>query len=333
MLISIPTAISNPRRCIVCKKRGRRRKIINKESIAQVFIKKNIIIPKYSYCCRDHLDKYGFLKSQEYNKIAVVRKLYDSNSISTLKAVTNFNNQIALFDKFKNFLSLSEEDCINITGWSKIQFRSFADYIKSINSNKQRNKYQLIALYRYWLLKGINQKTLSYLKSDTTQQQISHYLDQIRNAIYKDFVPFFLGAQSKSREEFLLHNNQTAKELFKLNEDMFVAVADGSYIRIERSSNNDFQYNTYSKQKKSNLFKPFLLCCSDGYIIDAYGPFEAKQNDASILQYILETDQHLNQLLIRNLTTFFLDRGFLEFYKNKMKNYLVCLTLVLLQRI
>lgn len=312
MLISIPTSISNTRRCFVCRRRDRFRRIISKESIAKVFIEKNIIIPKKSFACVEHYDNNGCLYREEYNNIPVKRKFYDSNSISTLKAVANFNKQVPLFDKFKNFQSLTEEECFYSTGWSKDQFQNFSNYIKSIRENKKRNKFQLIALYRYWLIKGIDQKSLSLLKSRTSQQQISNYLKEIRIAIYKDFVPYFLGPNSRTRDEYLSHNNQTSKELFKLHGDILGIVADGSYIKMERSSNNDFQYKTYSIQKKNNLYKPFIICCSDGYIIDAYGPFEAKQNDATILEYILENDQDLNRLLVRNLTTVFLDRGNLE---------------------
>lgn len=251
MWISIHTSFSYTRRCFVCRRRDRGRRIINKNSIANVFLSKNIIIPNQSFACIEHFDNYGNLRKEEYNNIKVFRKLYDSNAISTLKAVANFHNQVALFDKFKDFKTLSDVDCLNSTGWSKVQFQNFADHITSIRENKKRNKYQLIALYRYWLCKGIDQNSLSLLKSKTTQQQISNYLKEIRNAIYKDFVPLFLGSNSKTREEFLKHNNEISKELFNLNGDTIGIVADGSYIKTERSANNDFQYKTYSVYKTS----------------------------------------------------------------------------------
>jgi hypothetical protein len=65
---------------------------------------------------------------------------------------------------------------------------------------------------------------------------------------------------------------------------------------------------TYSGQKKDNLFKPFIICCADGYIVDCYGPFAANQNDATILEYIIETDTDLQALLVPDKTTFILDR-------------------------
>jgi hypothetical protein len=91
-------------------------------------------------------------------------------------------------------------------------------------------------------------------------------------------------------------------------------VVDGSYARIEKSSNNDFQYSTYSQQKKDSLIKPFIICCCDGYIIDCYGPFKAVQNEATILRYILNTDNDLLLILFRNKTCILLDRDTLLVY-------------------
>ena len=97
--------------------------------------------------------------------------------------------------------------------------------------------------------------------------------------------------------------------LYGLKTDDLVVIADGTYSKIEKSSNNDFQYKSWSLQKNASLFKPFLICCADGYIIDMYGPFQANTNDATIFDYILNTDQELSRILIAEKTTMVLDRG------------------------
>lgn len=58
-----------------------------------------------------------------------------------------------------------------------------------------------------------------------------------------------------------------------MSDDDLAIIADGTYCRIEKSSNNTFQYNIWSEQKKDNLIKPFTICCSNGYFIECYGPF------------------------------------------------------------
>ena len=169
-------------------------------------------------------------------------------------------------------------------------------------------------MYRFWLRKGIDQKSLSFFKKNTTQQQISHYLNQIRIAINKDFVPLFLGA-NKERQFFLNHNDLSTKTLHQLDEDDLAIVVDATYNRLEKSANNQFQYKCWSQQKMDLLIKPFIVCCADGYLIDCYGPFQANQNDAKIFDYILEIDQDLRNILLPKKTCVFLDRG--KTYKHK----------------
>ena len=147
------------------------------------------------------------------------------------------------------------------------------------------------------------------LKSNTNQQQISHYLAQIRNAMNKEVVPLFLGA-NKGKQFFLNHNTENVKILHNFDKDTLAIVVDGTYTKIEKSANNDFQYLSYSLQKSNNLVKPLIMCCADGYFIDCYGPFQANINDAKILKYVLDTDEDLKQLLTpKNKIMFFLDRG------------------------
>jgi hypothetical protein len=204
--------------------------------------------------------------------------------------------------------NVSDEFCKKITGWSKMELINFSKYITSIYDTCGRTKEQLIVIYRYWLRKGLDQTSLAMYKNNTSQNQISHYLCQIREAINKDFVPYFLGSK-KNRDFFLKHNNVTTSELHSMKEDQLAVFVDGTYNRLEKSSNNDFQYKCWSMQKMDLLIKPFIICCADGYIIDCYGPFQANQNDAKILEYILETDQELLNVLIPKKTLIFLDRG------------------------
>ena len=147
------------------------------------------------------------------------------------------------------------------------------------------------------------------LKCNTTQQQISHYLAQIRQAMNDEFVPLFLGA-NKGKKFFLQHNTESVKILHELENDVLAIIVDGTYTRLEKSSNNDFQYLSYSMQKSHNLIKPFIICCADGYFIDCYGPFQANLNDAQIFNNILTTDKDLNMLFTpSDKIILFLDRG------------------------
>jgi hypothetical protein len=87
----------------------------------------------------------------------------------------------------------------------------------------------------------------------------------------KDIVPRFIGV-NKERDFFLQFNTPMTHRMLNLANDNLVIIADGTYCAMEKSANNDFQYKTYSGQKKGSLFKPFILCCADGNIVDCYGP-------------------------------------------------------------
>jgi len=113
----------------------------------------------------------------------------------------------------------------------------------------------------------------------------------------KDFVKKHLGPTVLSRDVWLTKNTVLVKTCFDLNEDSLALIGDGSYIYCEKSSNNSIQRLLYSGQKHRHLVKPFVLCSTNGRIIDVYGPYPATANDASILKHILETDDDLNSLL------------------------------------
>ena len=176
----------------------------------------------------------------------------------------HLRDSCGIFDKFKDVASLDEDICKQITGWKKQDFIRFSDLIINIRDTAGRTKEQLVAIYRYWLMKGLDQSTLSLLKCNSTQSQMSHYLAQIRTAMETYIVPQLLGAQ-KGKEFFLRHNTESVRILHSFTDEKLAIIADGTYTRLEKSSNNEFQYVSYSLQKFDHLIKPFILCCADGY--------------------------------------------------------------------
>ena len=47
--------------------------------------------------------------------------------------------------------------------------------------------------------------------------------------------------------------------------------------------------------------KPFVICTTDGFIVDIYGFYEATKNDAAILTEIIEKEQLMDLLASGNL--------------------------------
>jgi hypothetical protein len=302
--------------CLMCKKK-RGLHAIKPESILFAYQNYGLFISKDSRCCASHLETNGDIKYDEYEKIKKAVQLYDKTPVDIIdicitkieKLESHINDSCGIFDKFKDVASLEENMCKQITGWYKKHFVRFCDLIINVRDSAGRTKEQLVAIYRYWLMKGIDQSTLSLLKCNSSQPQMSHYLAQIRSAMEKDIVPQLLGA-NKGKEFFLKHNTESVRILHDFTNEKLAIIADGTYTRLEKSSNNEFQYVSYSMQKLDHLLKPFILCCADGYFIDCYGPFRATFNDADILKYIMATDEDLKELVqpAENIF-FFLDRG------------------------
>ncbi len=121
----------------------------------------------------------------------------------------------------------------------KLEFCNFSKLIKSVTDTAGRTKEQLVAFHRYWQSKGLDQSTLSLLKYNTSQQQISHYLSVIRSAMNTD--PMFLGA-IKGKKYFLKHNTESGKILHDFKDDDLAIIVDGTHMKIEKSSNTQFQY-------------------------------------------------------------------------------------------
>ncbi|RNA19707.1 vacuolar sorting-associated 13c [Brachionus plicatilis] len=319
----IQAAVTTNHKCFIChRKRSERIKPsrISMNLVLHAYKKHKIVINENSRCCKSHLDNEGLIKSECYSKIRTKMKSFNNGLISMLDI--SEIGQKSIFEKFADFSSLEESLCLEITGWTKEQFLRFSRFITKIKNTKNRTKEQLIALYRFWLRTGTKQYVIAKMfNKNTTQQHISKYLSQIREAIYQDFVPFFLGTE-KTREFYLKHNNLMVTELLELKNQELVIICDGTYTHIEKSFNNEMQYRTYSVQKSTSLIKPFIICCSDGYIIDCYGAFDANLNDASILKYVLSKDQNLkNKILLPGKTKIILDRGFRDVVELLMQEF------------
>ena len=88
---------------------------------------------------------------------------------------------------------------------------------------------------------------------------------------------------------------------------------------LEKSTDMQTQRETYSGQKKRNLFKLMIFCTPDGRIVGAYGPFKATMNDAKILELLLKHDRELRDFLFS--ATIILDRGFRDCVRTLQQKY------------
>jgi len=112
-----------------------------------------------------------------------------------------------------------------------------------------------------------------------------------------------------TRVEWEREKTVLAQTLYDVPDNKLILIADGTYLYHEKSGDNELQRKSFSVQKGRHLAKPFVICTTNGRIVDVYGLYPANQNDATILQTILKTNKDLRKLLKDN-DHIVLDRGF-----------------------
>lgn len=81
-----------------------------------------------------------------------------------------------------------------------------------------------------------------------THRTISTRIQQVRRIVYKDFVPNHLF--HLSRAELLKHTTQLSRDLYQKSKDTVVCIWDATYVFTIKSSNYQFQKDSFSTQKK-----------------------------------------------------------------------------------
>jgi hypothetical protein len=143
-----------------------------------------LFIQKDSRCCSKHFDDNGDLIYEDFFKMKKSLILFEKSPIElidlcsakTVKLTTQLDETFGIFDKFRDIASLDENVCIQIIGWNRKEFVRFSSLIENVRYSAGRTKEQLVAIYRYRSRKGLDQITLSLLKCNSSQQQISFYL-------------------------------------------------------------------------------------------------------------------------------------------------------------
>ena len=78
-----------------------------------------------------------------------------------------------------------------------------------------------------------------------------------------------------------LQQNDVSKMFFNSTDELML-IYEGTYVRHQKSSNNEYQRKSYSGQEKVPLCKPFTISATTGRALDMAGPFYANQNDDEI---------------------------------------------------
>lgn len=229
----LETAPSGHTKCFICGRKKERLYRTPKKSIAFAFKYFELVIKTHARLCGRHFTDENEIKRADYELINTKKKYYTNENVNMLRTLSDFikfSPDDTIFEPFNNMNSLEETHCKLITSWSKDDFIRFSSYLTSWRDSFGRKKNETIALYRYYMKTGLTQTTIALLRGNTTQRDVSRYLEQMRKCILNDFVGHFLGIKCRSKEFFLAHQTPTCKYIFNLTDDTLVLIADGYMI-------------------------------------------------------------------------------------------------------
>lgn len=128
-----------------------------------------------------------------------------------------------------------------------------------MHNSRVRSIRVALAVFLLKMRLGLSNRVLSSLFHLKSKRVVSRIVHETANALLKDFVPYHLGFQHIDRKT-VLQNHQTtiASQLMCDQDDQVVVVMDGTYLFVQKSSNNEFQRRSFSMHKHRNLIKPMI---------------------------------------------------------------------------
>ena len=269
------------------------------------FVQKGTFIAKGSFVCKQHhtsLVSQSFL-ANDLNKIS------DSFWISfaeNTKLMAQLIDSVTTTKKKSKFISFGNMDESQLTTITGLQSHHLG-YLQSLLHEK-RIGVEIIVMYFFKLRSGLSSDDrMVGALAGKSQQAINYHINKVRELLMKLFVPKYLGLHLIDSHHMELHTTKVAKAL--IGDDRSIVVLDGTYIYCQKSENFDFQRSTFSLHKHRNLYKMFMCVTTDGWIIDATGPFDANTSDAKLSEDLMCIEQ-FTQKFPPNATTLVVDRGF-----------------------
>ena len=130
------------------------------------------------------------------------RVLLTKESISDIiQSLRERSQKRSIFDDFYDSTRLNEDICRSTTGFSKENFIEILNSLTTMRDSEARSKSQALAVYLFWLKTGLDQETIAAYFNIKNRIDISHFCQQVREALFSDFVPKNLGSSLYTREE------------------------------------------------------------------------------------------------------------------------------------
>lgn len=289
--IPLQSVSLNESECFICSSSVVRSRL-SVIARSQAYIETGVFIPKGCRVCSEHL-----LNDVIHpNAMGAIRATNTFVSLSVkefqffMKSIRSAAKRRGEILDFDNEYALTDEDYEHLTGLTKEQFRTLCSSIPDSYSTYERSIRKILGIYLTKLKTANSNRVLATLFK-CSSSTISRYCSQARRALDLHFKPRYFGFEHISREEVIAQHTRTlAKQLYASDQELAILIFDGTYFYHEKSTNFEYQRESYSLHKYRNLIKSMIVCTTTGYIITAIGPYIARDNDASIMNRILHDD-------------------------------------------
>lgn len=274
----------------------------------QVFQKKRIFIPKRNRCCVKHIIG-KFLYEDELDVIRIHSRECEIEVSEVKRFLDKLSEDVdrRVIDKI-GMMKMSDQRVKSLTGHLWVEIVELREMMATMRDSENRNVLQALVIFLFKMRTGNSDLTISSTM-EVTEKVVNDSIHSVLNCFEHVVLPKNFGVTAFSREFFVQQSAPISDMLHGCFPDRLRLICDGTYLRHEKSSNNAYQRKSYSGQKKTPLCKPFTICTTNGFTVDAPGPFNGNVNDAAILRKVLEDPNGISSIL-KPGDQFILDRGF-----------------------
>lgn len=317
VLLPIQRTSCSEKYCIVCGALDNRLRVPF-EARLHCYSKMKIFIPNGARICREHLLNSRFYQD-DLDKIKVCSQSsrISVNEVTRLIEGLKIESNKSLLNQAADF-ELSDDRFKTLTGLTIENFKVLRSMIKSSKDSVNRTVNESLIIFLFKLRTGSSNRNISTIFKLKNDQLVSACVDSIIDSFEKDILPENFGVKryktdeerEVARKELIeKHTSGNARKLLKSEPNQLALIFDGTYLKHQKSSNNEYQRKAFSGQKKVPLAKPFTICTTNGLQVDSCGPFEGTKNDAEITKKVLADPKSVFSLM-RPGDIIIVDRGF-----------------------
>lgn len=159
------------------------------------------------------------------------------------------------------------------------QFEDLLQYLSPMRNTSIRSVRVALAIYLTKFRLGLSNSVLASMFHLSYRRSVSRIIHSVRKTMMETFVPDYIGFRHIDRRTIIeQHSSAIANDLLLDSNDQIAVVVDGTYLYVQKSTNNEFQRRSYSMHKYRNLVKvieffvktefKMNLIVADGYYID-----------------------------------------------------------------